>query len=330
MKITQQIRPLALAAPLTLFAGAAAAQDTGACGQPLALNSPPMVLEATPTETTGGLVELRRNEPRYTELTVKSQMAITLTTLTSERDTTLILFDTDGNVVESDDDSGADSNARLIAMLDPGTYCAQVGVYGGLDASSLVVPFSISAAPPPDACILNAADPVELGPDSEEIITTGVFDENVNLAFRLAAGTVVTIAARSPMFDTFLKVEDKYGREIASDDDGGGDTNSLLDLTSEDGADYCVTLSSLDEDRGIYSMSLSPTSISPQIPGNDQFNSASKAEEAVDAAESAAEAAAEAADAAASAVEDAVQQAAEAAAEAASEAAEAASDAASQ
>lgn len=330
MKNFQKVLPLALAAPLTVLAGAAAAQETGACGQPLALNSQPMVLETTPTELTGGLVELRRNEPRYTELTVNSQMAITLTTLSPDRDMTLILFDTDGNVVESDDDSGADSNARLIAMLDPGTYCAQIGIYGGLDASSVVVPFSISAAPPPDACILNAAAPVELGPGSEEIITTGVLDQGVNLAFRMAPGTNVTIAARSPMFDTFLKVEDQYGREIVTDDDSGGDTNSLLELASAEEADYCVTLSSLDDDRGIYSMSLSPASLSPQMQEDAQFDTAQEAGEAVDAAESAAEAAAEAADAAAAAVEEAMQEAAEAAAEAASEAAEAVTDGTSQ
>lgn len=326
MKKIRKISLLALTAPLMVCAGAAFAQDgapaVGACGQPAALNSQPVVLNAVPTEVTGGLVELRRNEPRYVELTIGSQMPITLATLTAERDMTLILFNDKGEVVGSDDDSGSDSNAQLIALLEPGVYCAQIAAYGGLDASAVVVPFSISGAPPASACIRNAAAPVEIGPDSDEIITTGMLNGPVNLAFRLAPGTDLNIAARSPMFDTILTLEDGLGRQVATDDDGGDGTNSLLELTASDAAmDYCVTVSSLDDDRGIYSLALSPVQAGAAMPEQQDMNevddAASAAMEAMAAVEAATRAAEQAAADAAAAAAGAVQDAADAAEDAA-------------
>lgn len=331
MKYYQKRLSLILAAPLMLCAGGAFAQATpgvGACGQSAMLNGQPITLNAKPTEVTGGLVELRRNEPRYVEMTIGAQMPITLATLTSDRDMTLILFDTKGEVVGADDDSGVDSNAQLIAMLEPGVYCAQIASYGGTDASPLIVPFSVSAAPPADACIMNAAAPVEMRQDSDEIITTGVLGEPVNLAFRLAAGTNLSIAARSPMFDTILTVQDEWGREVATDDDGGDDTNSLLEMSASDTAkDYCVTLTSLDDDRGIYSLALTPATAGPAMP--DQQQGLQEMEDtAATAAEAAMQAAVEAGQEAARAAEDAAAEAAAAAAAAAQEAADAATDAA--
>lgn len=275
MEFFRNVYATGIAVPLMLCANTVFAQDAahgvGACGQPIALNSQPVTLNAKPTEISGGLVELRRNEPRYVELTIAEQMPITLATMTSERDMTLILFDAKGEVVGADDDSGADSNAQLIAMLEPGVYCAQIAAYGSLDASSLVVPFSVSAAPPAAACIVNATETLDLTHDSDEIITTGVLAGPVNFGLRLAAGARVSIAARSPMFDTVLTLQDQYGREVASDDDGGGDTNSLLEVGgSNQQSDYCVTLSSLDDERGVYSLSFSPEVARPMTPENQQ------------------------------------------------------------
>ncbi len=332
MKYFQKQLSMALAAPLMLCAGGAFAQDAapgvGACGQPALLNSQPMVLNAKPTELSGGLVELRRNEPRYVEMTIGAEMPLALATLTTERDMTLILFDSKGEVVGSDDDSGADSNAQLIAMLEPGVYCAQIAAYGGTDASPLVVPFSVSAAPPADACIKNAAPPVELRNDSDEIISTGVLGEPVNVAFRLAEGTGLSIAARSPMFDTILTLQDEWGREVATDDDGGGDTNSLLELSASDTAkDYCVTLTSLDDERGIYSLALTPAMAGAAMP--DQPGAMEEADDAAaTAGDAAMDAALDAVDEAARAAEQAAADAAAAAAAAAQEAADAAAGAA--
>lgn len=330
MKNFHKSIPLVLAAPFMLLGGGAMAQDAapgvGACGQPAALNGQAMNLAVAPTDVTGGLVELRRNEPRYVELTIGTQMPLALATMAADRDMTMILFDSNGALVGSDDDSGVDENAQLIAVLEPGVYCAQIASYGGTDPSSLIVPFSISAAPPPDACIKTSAPAVELSNGSDEIITTGVLSGDVNVAFRLAAGTSVSIAARSPMFDTLLTLEDSFGREIATDDDGGGDTNSLLQVDSgAEAMDYCVTLSALDDESGIYSMSISPTlaageTAQPGMPDQQQFEAgeaaqdaaaaAAEAAAAVDAAESAAEAAAnptgDTADTAADAMTDAV------------------------
>ena len=314
MKYFQKSLSLGLAAPLILCAGAAVAQDgaaaapVGACGQPIALNSQPMTLQAVPTEMSGGLVEIRRNEPRYVEMTIGAPMAIAVTTLATDRDMTLILFNEKGEVVESDDDSGENGNAQMIAKLEPGVYCAQIAVYGGMDAATFVSPFAVSAAPPADACIKNAAPAVDLRQGSDEIISTGVLSGKANVAFNLAAGTSLSIAARSPMFDTFLTLQDEFGREILTDDDSGGDTNSLIQLDAgESDAQYCVSLTSLTEESGIYSLAISPATDGAAAQDQGALEDAAEAvdeaeaaaQEAVDTATAAAEAAAAAADAAA-------------------------------
>ncbi|MDO5643216.1 MAG: hypothetical protein Q4G26_12640 [Paracoccus sp. (in: a-proteobacteria)] len=235
----------------------AAADDTGACGQPSVLNAQPVTLDAAPTETLGALVEIRRNEPRYIEITAGAPMALSIETLTGERDMMLFLFDSRGDVVTHDDDSGDGLNARIIARLSPGRYCAQVFAFADSDPARLVVPVSINAAPAEDACIRNADGKITLDPDSQDVITTGRLNGVARIAFQAAAGTDVTIAALSPVFDTMLSVQDGYGQEIASDDDGGGGTNSLLDIRSGETGDYCVTLSSLDGTEGPYVLSLS-------------------------------------------------------------------------
>lgn len=244
---------------LVLVASGASAQEGGACGQPPALNAQGLMFETEPAEVAGAFVQIRRNEPRYVEMDVKAPMALTISTIAPDTDTTLMLFDTGGATVATDDDSGDGSNARIIALLEPGVYCAQVGTFGGLEEPDRLIPLTVTTAPPPDACIVNAGDPVALGPGGEEIISTGRLEGEVRQALRLGPGTGLKIAARSPVFDTFLTVQDGYGRVIGTDDDGGDDTNSLLELPPViEETTYCVSLTALNDENGIYALSISP------------------------------------------------------------------------
>lgn len=260
-----------LAAPailaLSLAAGADAlaqqpsgeAPSAGVCGQPLALNAAQMSFDAQPTQVVGAFVQLVRNEPRYVELTVSVPVALTLATDTSQADTTLMLFDDTGAMLASDDDGAGDTNARIVTALQPGRYCLQVDRIGALDASSAVVPVSVVGAPSPDACISQADAPIRMGADSDEIISSGQLKDKTRMAIELAAGTGLRIEASSPIFDTFLTVEDQVGRIVGEDDDGGGGTDSMLELPAfdKDGT-YCVTLSGLDDQAGLYALAISP------------------------------------------------------------------------
>ena len=267
----QDFRPLLLAAvAVTCSFGSAQAQDsaapaTGACGQAAVLNAQTLSFDKQPEDVTGAFVQLRRNEPRYIELGITAPVALTMLADSGSVDSTLILFGENGQIVASDDDGGGDTNARIVSRLEPGTYCLQVDTVTDFSQTDAVVPVSITPAPPPDACIRTAGDPVEIKPDSDEVITSDQLNTKASFALNVAAGTGVRIEARSPIFDTYLTLEDGIGQVISEDDDGGGDTNSKLELApvSEDGS-YCVSLTSLDEKGGLYALSIIPiTETSP-------------------------------------------------------------------
>ena len=304
--------------------GAFAQAAVGACGQPAALNGGTLMLDRQPAEVVGAFTQITRNEPRYVELTVNAPMALTIATVAEGVDTTLILFDQYGGVVASNDDPPGSNAARIITKLEPGTYCAQVDILGTLDGAPTVVPISVEGAPPADACIRNAPPPIALGPGSQEIITTGTLTGSVNHAFTLPAGMGAQIMARSPIFDTYLTLEDENGIALATDDDSAGDTNSQLDVTPEaEERLYCIRLTGLNEEGGVYALS-----IVPQAEGQDaaavQEDAATVQEDApADAATRAARRAAQAAEAAANAAAQAAEDEADDAASAAEAAAEA-------
>lgn len=259
----RSFNPLSLAVAVSALslspALAQATPEAGICGQPPALTAAALTIDAQPAGVTGEFVELARNEPRYIELTIGAAVDLTMATDTSKADTTLVLFNAQGQVVASDDDGGGDTNSRIVAALQPGAYCLQVDQIGALDAPGAIVPVSISGAPGPDACVKQAEAPVEIGPDSDEIITSDTLQGSAHLAMNIKAGTGVTIQAQSPIFDTYLKLEDRVGQIVAEDDDGGGDTNSKLELApvAEDGL-YCVTLTGLSDEGGLYALSVIP------------------------------------------------------------------------
>ncbi|WP_157935801.1 hypothetical protein [Paracoccus zhejiangensis] len=261
----REFRPLLLAAAaVTCGFGAAEAQEsaspaTGLCGQPAALTAQSLSFDKQPEDVTGAFVQLRRNEPRYIELGITAPVALTMLADSGSVDTTLILFGDKGQIVASDDDGGGDTNARIVSRLQPGNYCLQVDTVVNFAETDAVVPVSITPAPPPDACIRTAGEPVEIKAGSDEIITSDQLSAKASIALNVAAGTGVRIEARSPIFDTYLTLEDGIGQVISEDDDGGGDTNSKLELApvSTDGS-YCVNLTSLDESGGIYALSIIP------------------------------------------------------------------------
>ncbi|TRW94820.1 hypothetical protein FNJ84_18330 [Paracoccus sp. M683] len=233
---------------------------TGACGQPVALNAGTLSFDQQPTGVTGEFVQLTRNEPQYVEITTTAPIALTMATDTSQSDPTLALFDQQGKVVTSDDDGADESNARIVAAMQPGTYCLQVDQFFDPETAGAIVPVTVAPAPGPDACITRSDAPVEIGTGSDEIITSGRLSGAVTMAVTVKAGTGVQIMASSPVFDTFLRLEDQIGQLVSEDDDGGGDTNSKLDLVAEnEDRTLCISLTALgDDEGGLYALSIAP------------------------------------------------------------------------
>lgn len=72
---------------------------------------------------------------------------------------------------------------------------------------------------------------------------------------RLEVGAVYIINARSQQFDTLLKVEDKQGKFLAQDDDGGDGTNSRLEFAPPASGEYRLIITTYaPQATGSYSL----------------------------------------------------------------------------
>ncbi|MFO0866693.1 MAG: PPC domain-containing protein [Gemmataceae bacterium] len=73
---------------------------------------------------------------------------------------------------------------------------------------------------------------------------------------RLAAGKTYVIDMISSDFDTFLRLEDAAGKQLAEDDDGGQETNAQLVFTPEKTSDFKVIATRFEEGEGAYTLKI--------------------------------------------------------------------------
>lgn len=246
---------------LFISATAAMAQDTqtGACGQPAALNVAQMDFAGAPEQTTGTFIDIRRNEPRYIELNVTAQAGLVMRTDSGAADTTLALYDTEGNLISFNDDFGDTSNARLVENLAPGTYCLQVGKYADAAQARATIPVAISAAPDEDACISQSTDSIPASATMDPYIHTGSMSGAYRLAVDVAPNTPLRIEARSTAFDTKLRIEDAMGNILGENDDYGEGTDSMVELpASAEATRMCIQVQPYSEGSGAYALAVSP------------------------------------------------------------------------
>lgn len=84
-----------------------------------------------------------------------------------------------------------------------------------------------------------------------------------------SAGQTVTIALSSSSFDTYLYLIDPFGQVVAQDDDGGGGTNSRIQITLPSSGTYIAEVTSFSTNfTGSYTLSLT------QVAGNGKSVSA--------------------------------------------------------
>lgn len=254
------LKSFLIALPLVM-AGAtlASAQQSGACGQPVALNAGQITLDAAPDRVIGEFLSLSRGEPAYLELTLGQRLDLVMRTDSGSVDPTLILFDSTGRVIAANDDHGEGKNARIVAGLDAGTYCLQVAKFGSLDKPDAMIPVAISAAPEADACTAQAGQAVPIG--AEPYTHSGRISGAYRLNLDIDAGTAITVAANSAVFDTMLRLQDRLGAVVAENDDSGEGTNSLVTLpAAPEARRLCVELTSLaSPGTGEFTLSVSPT-----------------------------------------------------------------------
>jgi len=158
--------------------------------------------------------------------------------------------------VASDDDSGGGTNARVTLALD-GEYriIARALSSDGRGA------YEISVTEPPPVVIMARSIAVgeaangELTETDPELEDGGYFHEYTVTA---SAGDAFRITMTSSDFDSYLRWGTKNGEmftEISSDDDSGGELNSMLSVRVERSGTYVIRVSALGSgSKGSYAL----------------------------------------------------------------------------
>ena len=189
--------------------------------QPLGL---PTEYTVTTTKTTRAWAdgspaagELRRGESEYWFLPGKKGQIVQIEGAAEQFDLSLGLYDTQGDLVLSNDDGGTSRNALMTAMLSQaGRYLVRVHAYGNGGSG----PYSLKRTNDPVRALSE-------GVRSEGRIGAGATEI---WSFAGRAGQTIILSARSTEFDTHVQLFGPDGLAVAANDDGGDGTDSLVSV----------------------------------------------------------------------------------------------------
>ncbi len=186
---------------------------------------------------------------------------VRLTLEADDFDPYLSLTDANGIEIASDDDSAGSLNARIadFALPDSGSYTIIVDSASGYGRGEFTLSTTTAAVEPTieptSTPVVSEPGAISIGESVSSTLTDG---PNVH-TFEGNAGQVVTIELDSVDFDAYLQLNDEDDSELASDDDGAGNLNALIENFSlpVDGT-YTIVVSSFDNTAsGDYTLSLS-------------------------------------------------------------------------
>ncbi|NDJ62763.1 MAG: hypothetical protein GYB67_16695 [Chloroflexi bacterium] len=166
-------------------------------------------------------------------------------------DTYLLLYDSSGQVIEQDDDSGPNLSSLIARFELPASdsYAITARSRGGEPGEYTLSLYRVDPGADPS----DAPTPIEYGAIVEGEMTNVT---GVGYTFKGVANEVVTIDLQGD-FDTYLTLLGTDGDEIASDDDGGTGSNSLISLfTLPENGDYTIIARALEGETGSYRLSL--------------------------------------------------------------------------
>lgn len=187
-------------------------------------------------------------------------------------DTVLELFDAEGNLIVTDDDSGGMLASRAELPLEPGDYClAVMGFSGGAVTADLQVSrldmaalteglfggFAGTEGFPPfvgvQPCLADTpATALGQGPIDALLAQGGVSATNTITGvpyyrFTLASPQAVTIRAENPSADPYIYIFDGQGQLLAENDDYDS-LNSRIDFTEAlQPGSYCIAMRALSD-----------------------------------------------------------------------------------
>ena len=244
--------------PLVLLAAAPVAPLAGQGARVLSVGRP-----VGDSLTSRDPVRRRSHAPYHVwRLDARRGQRLVLDLVSSDFDAYLVVRDSEGNLVGSDDDSGEDRNARLHLVLSrDGPYQVFAttvgdsarGYYtlsvGGWETPAVLGPGAAGVLAPgcTETGLLEPGD--ELSPDGA-YLDRWVFDAR--------PGARVRVELRSEDLDAYLTVLGPEGVEVGSDDDGLGERNSVVGFRAAAAGRYTILASSYGDapQPGVYRVSL--------------------------------------------------------------------------
>jgi len=174
-------------------------------------------------------------------------------------DPVIDLYDSNGNLVVSDDDSGGNSAARAETTVDAGTYCLAMRSFDNAPMTAFVrigrtehealtqgVSDSVDAQPDTGAVPGDCSSPATRDLVLGQAQTASVADV-ASWRVTLDRAMALTITATNPTADPYVTLLDPSGQTIGENDDFDG-LNSRLDMSSAlDAGTYCITMQALSD-----------------------------------------------------------------------------------
>jgi hypothetical protein len=185
----------------------------------------------------------------------------TIDLVSKDFDAYLRLEDPEENQLAADDDSGGGLNARIVYN------CTTAGMYriiattfsGGVGDYTLTVQETKSAKVPTRLLLFNkegvakaassltATDPLDKVRTQSHVKAYMV---------KLKAGKTYVIDLKSKDFDSFLRLENAGGQQLAEDDDSGGGLDARITFTCENDGIYRILATSLVSKTGLFTLAV--------------------------------------------------------------------------
>ncbi|MBZ0275192.1 MAG: PPC domain-containing protein, partial [Anaerolineae bacterium] len=195
--------------------------------------------------------ELTTSRPRVAyQLLVEPGSAVSIALNSDAFDSYLTIMDAAGNVIASNDDGGGSLNSLIGAFSPPAgvTYYVVVSSLNGTDPGAYTLELK--------SVVVSTGGPINTG----ETLNGVSGGSSTLYTFTASAGDSITITLRSPDFDTFVRLLDADGQELASDDDSGGDLDSQIAFfTVPSDGTYTISVEAFGDNvaAGTYTLSLS-------------------------------------------------------------------------
>jgi hypothetical protein len=189
---------------------------------------------------------------------VEAGATVQITLVSDDFDPFLVLADADGNELATDDDSAGNLDSRIsYTFADGGEYmltATSFSAHNGGAARTGAYTLTLTSV---------EVETIEYGETVEGVFSGDVLSSEYS--FTAAPGDSVTIALNSDDFDSYLRLRDSSGNEIAYNDDGGGSLNSLIGpLLLTDGGVYTIVASSLSgSSTGAFVLILNSANLMP-------------------------------------------------------------------